>query len=169
MQARFKTEYGDFVVALDLRAAPITAGYFRDIIKQGGFDGASFFRIVSKHNASMRAESPIEVIQGGLREGDPQPVAPVEHEPTTVTGLVHNKWAISAARYAPGETYGSFFICMRDEPVLNHGGARHPDGQGFAVFGAVEEGHDVLESIFAAAQSQEMLDTPISIISCVFV
>ena len=66
MRAKFETECGDFEISLALDAAPITAGYFRDLISSGAFNGASFFRIVSRKNASMRSEHPIEVIQGGL-------------------------------------------------------------------------------------------------------
>ena len=122
MKAVFDTECGVFEVELALDRAPVTAGYFRDIIKAGAFDGAGFFRIVGEDNASLRADNPIQVVQGGLTDTDPQPVGPIRHEPTSESGLRHQKWALSTARNGPGETYGSFFICMRNEPALDFGG-----------------------------------------------
>ncbi len=169
MRAKFQTECGAFEIRLALEEAPVTAGYFRDIIQAGAFNGASFFRIVGPDNASLRTDNPIEVVQGGLRETDPQPVAAIEHEPTSATGLRHKKWAASTARYDPGETYGSFFICMRDEPELDFGGARHPDGLGFAVFGEVVSGFETVEAIFGRRETEEFLKNPIDIESCVLV
>ena len=164
MHARFETEAGAFVIALDLEKAPVTAGYFKAIIESGAMNGASFFRIVGADNASMRVENPIEVVQGGLQETDRQPVPAVRHEPTSETGLRHKKWAVSTARHAPGETYGSFFICMRDEPGLDFGGKRHPDGLGFAVFGEVISGFDVVDTLFDRREGKEFMDRPIPIV-----
>ena len=166
MKAVFDTECGSFEIDLAMESAPITAGYFHDLIAVGAFDGASFFRIVSANNASLRAENPIEVIQGGLRDTDLQPVPPIAHEPTSQTRLRHKKWAVSAARFDPGETYGSFFICMRDEPELDEAGKRHPDGLGFAVFGEVSAGFGVVEAIFQRSEREEMLRSPVEIRHC---
>ena len=166
MKARFQTECGEFEVRLFLEEAPRTASYFREIISKGALDGSFFFRIVSAENASMRKENPIEVIQGGLREDDPQPVAPIAHEPTSETGLRHKKWTLSTARHGAGETFGSFFICMRDEPELDFGGKRHPDGLGFAVFGEVVSGFETVNSIFARQESEEFIQKQVVIDRC---
>ncbi|MEM9013476.1 MAG: peptidylprolyl isomerase [Pseudomonadota bacterium] len=165
MHAVFETEIGAFTMALDTENAPVTAGYFEAIIQSGAMNGAVFFRIVGPENASLRADNPIEVVQGGLREADLQPVAAIRHEPTSETCLSHKKWAVSTARNAPGETYGSFFICMRDEPELDWGGKRHPDGLGFAVFGSVVDGFDVVDALFRRREGQEFMDEPILIVS----
>lgn len=165
MHATIETEVGAFTMALDVENAPVTAGYFETIIKSGAMNGASFFRIVGADNASMRVDTPIEVVQGGLQEADQQPVAAIRHEPTSETGLNHKKWAVSTARNAPGETYGSFFICMRDEPELDFGGKRHPDGMGFAVFGRVVKGFDVMHALFRRREAQEFMEQPIRIVS----
>lgn len=162
----FETECGAFSIRLALENAPITAGYFKALAAQGAFDGTSFFRVVAEDNASLRSHTPIEVVQGGLRETDPQPIPPIGHEPTTQTGLRHNKWAVSAARYGPGETYGSFFICMRHEPALDYGGARHPDGLGFAVFGEVVAGFETIKAVFERREPEEMLQDQIVIHKC---
>lgn len=165
MRSKFETECGNFEISLALDAAPITAGYFRDLISGGAFNGASFFRIVSQKNASMRSENPIEVIQGGLKDSDPQPIAPIAHEPTSQTGLVHKKWTLSTARFAPGETYSSFFVCMGDEPALDFGGKRHPDGLGFAAFGSVVSGFETLDAIFARQEPEEFMKNEIEIMA----
>ena len=166
MKAKFETELGDFTIQLAMDEAPITAAYFRDIIKSGAFVGSSIFRIVGGDNAAIRADNPIEVVQGGLKDTDDQPVDPVCHEQTSETGHSQKQWSVSAARFGPGETYGSYFICMRDEPALDFGGKRHPDGQGFAVFGKVISGFEVVQAIFEKRESEEFLKSPLPIRTC---
>jgi peptidyl-prolyl cis-trans isomerase A (cyclophilin A) len=166
MLAFIQTPLGQIDLQLALEDAPVTAGYFQELIQAGALDGSSFFRIVGEDNASMRSDNPIVVVQGGLTEKDPQPIAPVRHEPTSETGLKHKKWTLSAARFGPGETYASFFICMRDEPSLDAGGARHPDGLGFAAFGQVTGGFDVVSAIFERREKTEYLKRPITISRC---
>ena len=169
MRAKFEIECGDFEVNLALESAPLTAGYFHDLILRRAFDGASIFRIVSLDNASIRTECPIEVIQGGLKDSDPQPIAPISHESTNQTGLPHKKWTLSTARFNPGETYGSFFVCMRDEPALDYGGGRHPDGLGFAAFGEVISGFATLDAIFACQEPKVFLKNELRIRSATLV
>ncbi|MEM9168421.1 MAG: peptidylprolyl isomerase [Pseudomonadota bacterium] len=169
MHARIDTELGPVVFRLETRAAPRTCAYMAEIVASGAWDGASFFRIVAADNAQWRKETPIELVQGGLRDTDPQPVAPVDHEGTDVTGLTHRRGTVSAARYGPKETYGSFFICMRDEPALDCGGARHPDGRGFAAFGQVADGFNVVQSIFNRRSGTEFVERPVRIISACLV
>lgn len=166
MKAKFETEFGAFVIELSMQKAPVTANYFREIIESGAFTGSSIFRVVGGDNAAIRAENPIKVVQGGLKDTDPQPVPPVRHEPTSETGLSHQKWAVSTARFGPGETYGSFFICMRDEPELNFGGHRHPDGLGFAVFGNIVSGFDAVQALYDQREKDEFLNIPIPIHAC---
>ena len=161
---KLETKLGDFSIRLCFSKAPITAGYFAELVSCGALNGSSIYRIVGPDNASLRAATPIEVIQGGLKDSDPQPVAAIAHEPTSITGLSHAKWTVSTARFDPGQTYGSFFVCMRDEPSLDEGGARHPDGHGFAAFGAVCDGFSTLELIFAKRCDSEFLSTEINIL-----
>ena len=88
----------------------------------------------------MERHRRIAVIQGGLRHEREDLPPVIAHETTAMTGLRHLKGTVSLARFAPGAVYHSFFICLRDEPVLDFSGARHPDGQGFAAFGRVVAG-----------------------------
>jgi peptidyl-prolyl cis-trans isomerase A (cyclophilin A) len=162
-RVRIETELGDIEIELLEQQAAASASYFLADVRAGRYDGSSFFRIVTLSNQSAEKHRRIAVIQGGLRHEreDLPPVIP--HETTAMTGVKHLKGTISLARFAPGAVYHSFFICLRDEPVLDLGGARHPDGQGFAAFGRVVEGFDVVQRIYARAEEAEYLKNEIAI------
>ncbi|HEV8391511.1 MAG TPA: peptidylprolyl isomerase [Dongiaceae bacterium] len=162
-RVRIETALGDIEVEVFEAQAPASAGYFLADVRAGRCDGSSFFRIVTLSNQSVEKHRRIAVIQGGLRH-EREDLAPViAHETTAMTGLKHLKETVSLARFAPGAVYHSFFICLRDEPVLDFGGARHPDGQGFAAFGRVAEGFGVVQSIYARAEQAEYLKNEIAI------
>ena len=162
-RVRIETELGDMELEAFEQQAPASASYFLADVRAGRYDGSSFFRIVTLSNQSAEKHRRIAVIQGGLRHEreDLPPVIP--HETTAMTGLNHLKGTVSLARFAPGAVYHSFFICLRDEPALDLGGARHPDGQGFAAFGRVAEGFDTVQRIFARAEQGEYLTNGIAI------
>ncbi|HWA49113.1 MAG TPA: peptidylprolyl isomerase [Dongiaceae bacterium] len=154
-KVRIETELGAMVVEVFEDRAPASAGYFLADLRAGLFDGTGFFRIVTLANQDAEPHRRIEVIQGGLKHTstDLPPVIP--HETTAMTGVKHLKGTVSLARFAPGAVYHSFFICLRDEPALDFGGARHPDGQGFAAFGRVVQGFEVVERIYARGEAEE--------------
>lgn len=162
-QAVFCTPLGEFQADLFTEKAPVTAAYFQRLIALKALDNSSVYRIVSTENNAHNPTCPINVIQAGLRFDDPQPVPPIPHEDTQTTGLSHLKWCLSTARFAAGETYASFFICMRDEPALDYAGKRHVDGLGFAVFGRVSAGFDVVEKLYNRREIAEFLQQPIAI------
>ena len=150
-RVRMATALGDIVVEIDAEAAPITAGHFLALVDDGAFaNGASFYRAVRLDN-QPRSPVRIEVIQGGLGSVREVDVEPVAHETTEVTGLRHVDGAISMARLAPGTATSEFCFCINDQPELDFGGARNPDGQGFASFGRVVEGMNVVRAIQAGA------------------
>jgi peptidyl-prolyl cis-trans isomerase A (cyclophilin A) len=157
------TALGRFTLDVRQDAAPARAGYFLADVRAGLYDDTSFFRIVTLANQQVEEGRRIEVIQGGLKHEREDLPAVITHETTAMTGLRHLKGAVSLARFAPGAVYHSFFICLRDEPALDFGGARHPDGQGFAAFGHVTHGFDVVERIFALGEAQEYLVNEIRI------
>jgi peptidyl-prolyl cis-trans isomerase A (cyclophilin A) len=163
VRVRIDTRLGAIEIAVAADSAPASAGYFLDDARAGRFDGASFFRIVTLANQSAEAGRRIAVIQGGLKHPSADLPTVIPHETTAMTGLRHLKGTVSLARFAPGAVYHSFFICLRDEPCLDFGGARHPDGQGFAAFGQVERGFDVIERIFALGEAEEYLKNEIRI------
>jgi len=158
------TALGDMTILIESDRAPATSSYFLKGVRGGLYDGTSFYRIATTANQDATAIPPIEIAQGGLR----QPIAAVSpsivHETTNETGLRHHRGTISLARFEPGAVYDGFFLCRRNEPALDFGGDRQPDGLGFAAFGQLIEGDDVLDRIFERAEATEMLNHEIPII-----
>ena len=155
-----KTELGDIVLEVDTKAAPNTAANFLRYLDAGHYDGGSFHRTVKMDN---QPDSPvkIEVIQAGVsesraKEGFP----PILLERTSVTGLRHTDGAISMARGQADSATSGWFICINNQPSLDFGGARNPDGQGFAAFGRVVQGMDVVRKIQGAANTDAQRLTP---------
>jgi len=110
-------------------------------------------------------EIKIEVIQGGLGfDESPLSLPPIEHETTDITGILHKDGVISMARMEPGTSSSEIFICVGDQPELDFGGKRNPDGQGFAAFGIVINGMDVVREIQSKSDEEQMLVTPIYIV-----
>jgi peptidyl-prolyl cis-trans isomerase A (cyclophilin A) len=162
-RVRIETELGDIEIELFEQQAPASAGYFLADVRAGLYDGSSFFRIVTLSNQDAERYRRIAVIQGGLRHQGEDLAPVIPHETTAMSGLKHLKGTVSLARFAPGAVYHSFFICLRDEPALDFGGVRHPDGQGFAAFGRVAQGFDVVRRIYARAEAQEYVKKEIRI------
>ncbi|MFK7955369.1 MAG: peptidylprolyl isomerase [Lysobacterales bacterium] len=159
-----ETDLGNFAFTLNTRLAPYTCAYFHDLAASGTLDNSAIFRIVSpKNTIGLNASTDIEVVQIGTRHAMDQQRDAVVHEPTNTTGLRHRQWTVSAARFEVGELYQSFFICMRDEPSLDFGGERSPDGRGFAAFGEVVSGFDTLLRAFSLAEDNELLSQNISV------
>ncbi|MHB2016993.1 MAG: peptidylprolyl isomerase [Candidatus Xenobia bacterium] len=157
------TEVGDIEVVVDTVHAPVTARNFLHYVDLGLYDGGVFHRTVKPDNQPDNAIR-IEVIQGGTgRDNDDFP--PIKLERTSVTGLHHRDGTISMARDGPDTATSDFFICIGDQPSLDYGGQRNPDGQGFAAFGHVVRGMDVVRRIQAAPADGQTLTPPIRIIS----
>jgi peptidyl-prolyl cis-trans isomerase A (cyclophilin A) len=158
-----KTEFGDITVEIFLEKAPITASNFLKYVDENRFSGASFYRTVTMDNQPNN-EIKIEVIQGGIRFSQEREGLPsIEHEITKKTGILHKDGVISMARSAPGTASSEFFICIGDQPELDFGGKRNPDGQGFAAFGKVISGMDVVRKIQIQPVDEQMLDPRIQI------
>jgi len=157
-----ETELGDIRVEIFTTRAPITASNFMRYIDEKRFKSAKFYRVVRLDNQDN--EIKIEVIQGGLGfEENEQSLPPIEHETTATTGIFHKKGVISMARSEPGSASSEFFICIGDQPELDFGGKRNPDGQGFAAFGQVIEGMDVVHDIQQLPDDDQMLKSDIMI------
>jgi len=171
-RARVSTPLGAFVVELDRRRAPISAANFIDYVTAGLLDRQSVYRIVTMANQPDTVKCRIEVIQFGWRGATPEvpaPRPPIAHEPTSVTGLRHVDGTLSMARQAPGTAGPGFFICIGAQPELDFGGGRNPDGQGFAAFGRVVEGMDVVHAIFAKGEANDRMLHPVEIISAAMI
>ena len=158
-----ETEAGNIVIEIEAEAAPVTAANFLRYVDAGLYDGTVFHRTVTAAN-QPNDEVRIEVLQGGMiaRESC---FPPIEHETTEQTGLNHCDGAVSMARLAPGTAVSSFFICIGDQPELDYGGRRNKDGQGFAAFGRVIEGMEIVRSIHACPAERQQLRPPVRILS----
>ena len=138
------TPLGDIEVALDPVHAPATVANFLRYAKGGFYDGGRFHRTVTPDNQPANKVK-IEVVQAGMNPArEKEEFAPVALERTSVTGLKHVDGAISMARAEPDTATSDFFICVGDQPELDFGGKRNPDGQGFAAFGRVVKGMEVV-------------------------
>jgi peptidyl-prolyl cis-trans isomerase A (cyclophilin A) len=141
-----RTTAGNIVVVADTARAPRSAGDFLQYVDRRLFDGGEFYRSVRPENDLNPVK--IAVIQGGVVQ-PAQQLPPIAHETTQQTGLRHRNGTLSLARATPGTgSGGSFFICIGDQPELDYGGRRNPDGLGFAAFGQVVAGMDVVRSIW---------------------
>jgi peptidyl-prolyl cis-trans isomerase A (cyclophilin A) len=158
-----KTEFGDIEVEIYETKAPITASNFLSYVDRNLYKDACFYRVVRMDN-QPNDKFKIEVIQGGLsftRGEDLLP--PIEHETTDRTGILHKDGVISMARSNPGTASSEFFICIGDQPELDYGGRRNPDGQGFAAFGRVVSGMGVVKKIHQQPTEGQMLVSKVKI------
>jgi peptidyl-prolyl cis-trans isomerase A (cyclophilin A) len=139
---RVSLETGEGVIVLELEKerAPITTANFLRYLDQKRLDGATFYR------ATIVAPG-YGLIQGGARNNPKRALPPIAHEPTTKTGLSHVDGTISMARGAPGTASGDFFITVGTMPSLDADPKQPGDNQGFAAFGHVVEGMDVVRKI----------------------
>jgi peptidyl-prolyl cis-trans isomerase A (cyclophilin A) len=153
VRVRVQTELGDIVIEVDPVKAPGTTANFLRYVDAGHFDGGVFHRTVKMDN-QPESTVKIEVIQAGVnpaRAKEGFPAIPLER--TSVTGLLHKDGAVSMARGGPDSATSGWFICINDQPSLDFGGNRNPDGQGFAAFGHVVTGMDVARKIPNAPSS----------------
>lgn len=144
------TSAGDITLELYPEAAPVTVANFLEYVDGKHYNNqASFYRTVRMDNQAQN-KIKIEVIQGGLGMEVPDlPFGPIAHETTKTSGILHKDGVISMGRLEPGTASSEFFICINDQPELDFGGDRYPDGQGFATFGRVVKGMDVVRAIQA--------------------
>jgi peptidyl-prolyl cis-trans isomerase A (cyclophilin A) len=159
-----ETGQGMIEVQLEDARAPITTANFLHYLDGGFYDGGRFHRTVKMDNQPNN-KIRIEVIQGGpVPERAKQGFPPIPLERTSQTGLSHKDGVISMARDAPDTATSDFFICIGDQPSLDFGGMRNPDGQGFAAFGHVVRGMDVIKKIQAAPAEGQRLTPPVNIL-----
>lgn len=146
-QVRLETAAGTITIELALIQAPLSAGDFLACVRAGLWNGGAFTRTVSP--ANDHGHPPIAVIEATAKTGPPR--RPIAHETTKQTGLRHRDGTVSLGRDAPGTASGTdFFICLGDQPGLDYGADRNKDHQGFAAFGQVVAGMDVVRLIHGA-------------------
>lgn len=167
-----ETSLGNITIALETGLAPVTAGNFLRYVEEGRFTGAAFYRAMNLDGARQ----PAGLVQGGTRNDPDRLLPPIAHEPTSATGLSHVHGAVSMAMNGPGTATGDFFIMVEDQtgfdadPKANEPAWR----DGFAVFGHVIAGMDVVAAILAAPRDAEagegvmkgqMLSAPVTILA----
>ena len=153
IRVALQTAYGLIEMEVFAAQAPLSAAAFLNVVEAGDYGGGAFTRVVRPDND--RGSPPIAVVQG--KAGRPAPV--VQHESTRQTGLRHLDGTVSLPRDGVGTATGSeFFVCVGDQPALDFGGLRNRDGQGFAAFGRVTLGMDVVRRIWALDASGASTD-----------
>jgi peptidyl-prolyl cis-trans isomerase A (cyclophilin A) len=150
-----KTDQGNIDIELYLTEAPVTTSNFLRYVDSSLFTNGCFYRVVRMDNQPGDSVK-IEVIQGG-RLVETGGFPPIDHETTEKTGILHKDGVISMARSEPGSATSEFFICVGDQPSLDYGGKRNRDGQGFAAFGKVISGIDVVRKIHSIAAPSQYL------------
>jgi peptidyl-prolyl cis-trans isomerase A (cyclophilin A) len=159
-----ETDKGDVEAELDAARAPATVANFLRYVDDKFYNGGRFHRTVRPDNQPQNKVK-IEVIQAGTdpaRAKDDFP--PIKLERTNQTGLAHKDGTLSMARDGPDTATSDFFICIGDQPELDFGGKRNPDGQGFAAFGRVTRGMDVVKKIQSAPAEGQQLTPPVKIL-----
>ncbi len=157
------TDRGNITLELYPKLAPVTATNFLSHVEKGDYTNSVFYRVVRMDNQPHNKVK-IEVIQGGLfRDEIVDTIPTIIHETTRETGILHTDGVISMARNKPGSASSEFFICIGNQPSLDFGGKRNPDGQGFAAFGKVIKGMDVVRAIQILPDEGQYLQEPVVI------
>ncbi len=155
-----QTAVGRIDLGIDIERAPVSGADFLRYVDQGLYADGGFYRVVRPNNDPSPVH--IEVVQGGVIH-PMKSLPPVAHEPTSRTGIRHQDGVISLARNAVGTgSAAAFFICVGDQPDLDFGGRRHPDGQGFAAFGPVVSGLQVVRRIWQMNVARTDAERPMS-------
>jgi peptidyl-prolyl cis-trans isomerase A (cyclophilin A) len=157
-----ETSFGTIDAEIDTVHAPVTAANFLKYVDAGYYNGGQFHRTVKPDNQPNNPIK-IEVIQAGVKSGTPD-FSAIPLERTSVTGIFHRDGTLSMARNGPDTATSDFFICSGDQPSLDFAGKRNPDGQGFAAFGRVVRGMDVVRKIQAAPAQEQSLMPPVRIL-----
>ena len=148
VRVEMKTTEGNIVLQFDKTKAPVTVANFLHYVDQKRLDGVTFYRTV-------KVEENFGFVQFGVRNDPKRVLPPIKHEPTSETGLKHLNGTVSIARLKPGSASGDFTIMMGDQPSMDADPSKPGDNLGYAAFGRVVEGMDVIVKIFDAPVSPD--------------
>lgn len=152
-----QTQAGDIELELYPTQAPKSVAAFLSYVDSGFYQKSSFYRVLNDDNQPTGTD-PSRLIQGGIWKSDHAravSVAGVPHETTQQTHIWHTDGVISLARQEPGTATTEFFICIGDQPGFDYGGRNNPDGQGYASFGKVVKGMDIVRAIYAMPENEQ--------------
>ncbi|MDE3234356.1 MAG: peptidylprolyl isomerase [Bacteroidota bacterium] len=161
------TKFGEIEIELFAKQAPKTVAGFLANIDSGFYSNASFYRVLNDQNQPSNAPK-TELIQGGVwhsKQYGNKVFSFIPHETTKQTGLHHISGTVSMARREPGTASTEFFICIDDEPGLDYGGENIDDRQGYAAFGKVVKGMNVVKMIYHENEDNQYFDPPVDIYS----
>ncbi len=166
-KVEIETKFGTIVVELYPAQAPLTVAAFLRYVDSGYYKKSAFYRVLTEENQSSESFKS-ELIQGGIWESNNKfaislPGTP--HESTEKSAILHKDGVISMARTDTGTANTEFFICVGDQHGLDYGGKRNPDGQGFASFGKVVRGQDIVRRIHKQPELNESFDPLVTIIN----
>ncbi len=163
-----RTKIGDIELELYPDQAPKTVAAFLGYIEKGLYKDCSFYRVLNTDNQPSNTPK-AEVVQGGLWKTPNRPnnLPGIPHETTQQTKLLHKDGVISMARLEPGSATTEFFICLGDQPGFDFGGVNNPDGQGYAAFGRVVKGMDIVRRIYNMPEFEQYFDPPVPIFNIV--
>jgi peptidyl-prolyl cis-trans isomerase A (cyclophilin A) len=158
------TTLGDIEIAVDSADAPVTSANFLRYVDLGFYGNFGRFHRTVRADNQSDGKVRVAVVQAGLAPYRAQGFPAIALERTNVTGIHHLDGTVSMARDGPNTATSDFFICIGNQPALDYGGKRNPDGQGFAAFGRVVRGMDVVRKIQESAARGETLTPPIRIL-----
>jgi len=164
-----QTEKGDIEIELYPLKAPKTVAAFLSYIDSGYYNNSSFYRVLNDENQPSNAPK-TELIQGGIWKTKNKIAARlpgIPHETTQQTGILHTDGVISLARQEPGTAGAEFFICIGKQPGLDYGGENIADKQGYATFGKVVKGMDIIRKIYRQKEDDQYFDPPVAIYNIV--
>lgn len=164
-----RTQAGDIEIELYPGQAPKSVAAFLSYVDSGFYKKSSFYRVLNDEN--QPSGSPVsKLIQGGIWRTHHKlavSLPGIPHETTQQTHILHKDGVISLARTTPGTASTEFFICVGDQPGFDYGGENNPDGQGYAAFGKVIKGMDVVKDIYAMPEEDQSFDPPVKIFDIV--
>ena len=162
-----QTDAGSIEIELYPDKAPQTTAAFLSYIDSGLYKHSNFYRVLADDNQPSNAPK-ANLVQGGIWKTNYKKATSlpgIVHEPTNKTGLLHKDGVISLARQEPGTATTEFFICIGDQPGFDYGGDNNPDGQGYAAFGKVVKGMDIVHRIYDRPSYEQAFDPPVVIIN----
>lgn len=164
-QLTIETKLGEIVIEVYPEKAPASVAAFLSYVDAGYYEDASFYRVLNITNQPSYSPKS-ELIQGGIWRTNSKRganLSGIVHEPTSKTGLLHKDGTVSLARMDTGTATTEFFICIGDQPGFDFGGKNNTDGQGYAAFGKVVLGMDIVRKIYLRRDYDQLFDPPIPI------
>jgi peptidyl-prolyl cis-trans isomerase A (cyclophilin A) len=158
------TTLGDIEILVDSAHAPLTSANFLRYVDLGFYGNFGRFHRTVRADNQPDSKVKIAVVQAGLAPYRAQGFPPITLERTNLTGLHHLDGTVSMARDGPNTATSDFFICIGNQPALDYGGKRNQDGQGFAAFGRVVSGMEVVKKIQESQARGQNLTPPIRIL-----